>query len=193
MAVGDISRLGAITAERSRAIRARVRGLGFAERTPLPAETAASGMPQELRLPLVKWALDRDQHPAAGLALLFEHLLPVPRAVADRALGTQMLGWLLEAGIVERAADAVRACLRLAVMDGVFIWCDDASAGAETVMSPGPTTLDLVAVLPSSMSGSVLDVGTGPGTLGLVAAKRGADRVVATDISDRAVALTRFN
>lgn len=193
MPVGDISRLDAIGVERARAIRARVRATGFVERTPHPAETAATGMPQELRVPLVQWALDRDAHPAAGLALLFEHLLPIPRAVADRTFGAEMLGWLLEAGIVERVTDRVRARLRLAVMDGVFIWCDDPSGGEDAVMSPGPTTLDLLTAFPSPVNGSVLDVGTGPGTLALVAAKRGADRVVATDVSERAIALTRFN
>ena len=193
MPVADLTRLATITADRARAIRARVNALGFADRVPHPAETGVSGMPQELRHPLVKWALDRDAHPAAGLALLFEHLLPIPRSAAERALGAELTGWLIEAGILEERHVEVAARLRLVVMGGVFIWCDQPSAGEEAVMTPGPTTLDLLAVLPSRMTGAVVDIGTGPGTLALVAASRGADRVVATDITDRAVELTRFN
>lgn len=192
--LGDLSRLGVITPERAAAFRALVTKTKYSERIPLPPETLnLTGMPEQFRVPLVSWALARDAHPAASLALLFQHLLPVPRGVVDRALGRDMRAWLTEAGILHEDAGTVRASLRMVVADDVFLWSDEATAGAEAVMTPGPTTADLLNVLPAKLSGSFLDVGTGPGTLGLVAARRGADRVVVTDISERAAALTRFN
>jgi len=192
--LGDLSRLGAITPERASSFRARITAAKYADRIPLPPESQnTTGMPEELRVPLIAWALARDSHPAAGLALLFQHLQPVPLAVVDRALGKDMRAWLVQAGILDEDVGVVRARLRMVVADGVFIWSDDVAAGREAVMTPGPTTADLIDLLPVKLSGSFLDVGTGPGTLALVAARRGADRVVATDISERAVALTRFN
>jgi len=192
--LGELSRLDVITPQRASAFRARITAAKYADRIPLPSEMQNStGMPEELRVPLVRWALARDSHPAAGLALLFQHLLPVPLAIVDRALGKDMRAWLMEAGILEEDEGGVRARLRMVVADDVAIWSDDAAAGVEAVMTPGPTTADLLNVLPAKLSGSFLDVGTGPGTLALVAARRGASRVVATDISERAVALARFN
>jgi SAM-dependent methyltransferase len=101
--------------------------------------------------------------------------------------------WLLEAGILVEESGGVRSRFQMVVADDVFLWCDQASGGADAVMTPGPTTADLLRALPARIGGSFLDLGTGPGTLALVAARRGADRVVATDINDRALALTRFN
>src|SRR5260221_6643423 len=99
--LGDLACLGVVTAERSAAFRARVTATGYADRQALPAEASGTTMvPEELRVPLVEWALARDTHPAAGLALLFQHLLPVPRAVIDRALGKDARAWLVEGGVL---------------------------------------------------------------------------------------------
>ena len=194
MPFGDLSRLAAITPERAKTIRARVLAARYGEREPLPPETTSTTlMPEELRVPLVRWSLERDIHPAAGLALLFQHLLPVHRAQVERALGADAIGWLVDAGLIAERDGTLEPRFRLVVADDVFIWCDEANAGPDAVMTPGPTTADLIALIPTPVGGSVLDIGTGPGTLALVAARRGATRVVATDISERAIALTRFN
>lgn len=194
MSLGDLARLGALTTEQARAIRARLVSTGFVERKPAPSELhEATGVPEELRAPLVKWALERDASPAAGLALLFQHLAAIPRDRADRALGVECRGALERAGILEERAGMVASRFVLVAVSDVFVWSDDARGGSEAVMTPGPTSLDLISTLPSPISGSVLDVGTGPGTMALIAAHRGADRVVATDISERAAALASFN
>ncbi len=192
--LGDLGRLGVVTAERSAAFRARVNATGYAQRSALPSEAHSTTLvPEELRVPLIEWALARDAHPAAGLALLFQHLLRVPRAVVDRALGKDVRAWLEEADILVAEGGGVRSRFQMVVADDVFLWCDPASGGADAVMTPGPTTADLLRALPARIGGSFLDLGTGPGTLALVAARRGADRVVATDINERALVLTRFN
>src|SRR5262249_9187666 len=77
--------------------------------------------------------------------------------------------------------------------EGLYLVGDEPSAGGDAVMGPGPTTLELLDQLPLRCDAPALDVGTGAGTLALVLASRGAPRVVATDLNERAVTLTRFN
>jgi SAM-dependent methyltransferase len=48
-------------------------------------------------------------------------------------------------------------------------------------------------LMASRVEGEVLDLGCGPGTLALVAARQGAHRAVGTDINARAVAFARLN
>jgi methylase of polypeptide subunit release factors len=192
--LADLSHLGVLTKEHAAEFRGRVLSLKFDTRPSLPVETqSGTFMPEELRVPLIEWALRRDAHPAAGLALLFLHLLAVPADVVDRALGKDLRSSLVAAGMLREEGSAIRSALRMVTADGVFIWCDDHAGGTEAVMTPGPTTGDLLAVMPRPISGSLLDVGTGPGSIALVAKRRGADRVVATDISERALELARFN
>jgi SAM-dependent methyltransferase len=60
-------------------------------------------------------------------------------------------------------------------------------------MGPGPTTLQLVRLLPAQPTGAVLDFGCGAGTIALVAASRGAPVAIGTDINARAIEIARFN
>ena len=192
--LADLDRLDVITTERSRELRRRVLAAKYAERIPVQSETyAGTLMPEELRRPLIERALLRDAHPAAGIALLFSHLATVPGPIVDRALGREVRRWLADAGVLHIEDGRVTSALRLHVADGVFIWSDDPSGGADAVMPPGPTTVDLIRVMPETLSGSVADIGTGPGSFALIAARRGATRVVATDVNPRALELARFN
>jgi len=192
--LGDLSRLERISPRVASEFRERVIGTGYDERMPLAAERQdTTQMPEELRVPLIEWALRRDKHPAAGLALLFQHLRPVPADIVDRAIGSEVRRSLEDAGVLTADGPSLRAGLLMVVADSVFIWSDNASSGAEAVMTPGPTTADLINIIPRPIGGSFLDVGTGPGTLALIASRRGAARAVGTDISQRACALARFN
>jgi SAM-dependent methyltransferase len=192
--LGEIARLATITRDRAAAIRKKILETGYHEREPLSAEMyATTGMPEELRLPLVARALEKDTHPASGLARLFQHQLAVPTKVIDDAIGADARVWLTEAGIVRAVGDQVRSPFRLFIAEGVFLFSDAPDPDPESVMHPGPTTLELMSILPPKVSGSVLDVGTGPGSLSLLAARLGAARVVGTDISERAATLARFN
>src|SRR6185503_18526043 len=192
--LADLGRLGRLTSRVATDFRERVLATKYDERAPLPAERQdVTQMPEELRVPLIDWALRRDTHPAAGLARLFQYLLAVPKTTLDQSVGAEVRAALEDAGILRSEGANVRSLLLMVIADGVFIWSDDASAGAEAVMTPGPTTVDLINILPDPLAGSFLDVGTGPGTLALLAKRRGAARAVATDISARAAALARFN
>jgi SAM-dependent methyltransferase len=194
VALGELGRLHTLTPERTRAIRARVLATGFADRAPQPIELAAQTlMPEELRLPLVRRALQREATAAATLTLLFLYAQALPDKVIERALGPQAHGWLVDGGLLVREGDDVRSAFRLQVAENVLIWADEPNAGPDAVMAPGPSTVQLLNTLPATLDGSFLDVGTGPGTFALLAAKRGAGRAVGTDISARAAALARFN
>jgi SAM-dependent methyltransferase len=192
--LADLSRLARITSPIAAEFRRRILATKYDERIPLPAERQdITQTPEELRIPLIEWALRRDTHPAAGLALLFQHLGAVPRATVVRALGDQVLAAFEDAGVLRTEGANVRSDLLMVIADGVFVWSDRASGGTEAVMTPGPTTADIINILPPKIAGSFLDIGTGPGTLALLAKRYGAARAVATDISPRAAALARFN
>lgn len=193
MTLAGLDRLPTVTRARARTLRDRLGASGFEERVPYEVETASMLTFEELRLPLVRRALRRDPSAAATLALLFQYASDVSVDDADRALGMDGRGWLADAGILELRDGRCEARFRLQVAEASWILCDEPGAGTEAVMPPGPTTVDLLNAMPGPPYGSVLDVGTGPGTLALIAAARGAGRVVATDISERAVELARFN
>src|SRR3954469_12240297 len=192
--LADLGRLDRLPPHAAREFRDRVLAAKYGERVPVPAERHdTTQVPEELRVPLVEWALRRDAHPAAGLALLFQHQRPVPADVVDRALGKQLRAAFEDAGILIASGQEMRSGFVMVVANGVVIWSDDARAGSEAVMTPGPTTADLINVLPSPIGGSFLDIGTGPGTLALLAKRYGAARAIGTDVSTRALALAEFN
>ena len=191
MPTADLVGLSTLTAERSRVLRDRLAATGYELREPIPLETTVLAM-EELRIPLIRRELERDETAAGALALLFLYAGAVARSRVDRAIGADARSWLETAGIVATNGEDLRALFRLQVAEGVWIFCDEPAAGPTTVMPPGPTTVHLLAVMPRKLEGAMVDIGTGPGTVALVAAKRGA-RAVATDINPRAVELTRFN
>src|SRR5439155_2579431 len=117
----------------------------------------------------------------------------VARAAADKALGEREVRWLAEAGILDLEGSQVRTRFTLQALDRVFIWCDEPNAGPEAAMPPGATTVDLIELLPPAVEGSFLDVGGGPGSMALVPARRGAERVISTDIGDAPSELARVN
>ena len=84
---------------------------------------------------------------------------------------------------------------------GVWVLCDRGAApdGLRTPYPPDvvyppvfETTARFIGELPSTPSDAVLDLGTGTGIAGMLAA-RNAHNVWATDITDRAVLFTEFN
>ncbi len=66
-------------------------------------------------------------------------------------------------------------------------------AGPDHVMGVGGATRTLISQLPPVTGGAALDLGTGCGIVAMHLAELGAERVVATDISERALKLAAAN
>lgn len=155
-------------------------------------ESIAPNQPDVLRVDLVRWHLRRREGAAAVLARLFAYGDGVEGDLAERVFGASLLRESIELGLIDSRDGNVRALFRVVPVEGLHVLSDDLTSDGDPVMGPGRTTQTLLAVLPPRLAGDLLDVGCGAGTVALVAAARGA-RVVAVDISSRAVAMTRFN
>jgi len=145
------------------------------------------------RIPVLRWHLERRSEPGLRLALLFCYLGRLPRQEVEDLLGADVTRALLAAGLLTRDGAELMCPFRLEPFSGVWILADAVVNSKDSVMPPGPTTGVLARVLPEKIEGSVLEVACGPGGLALLAAKRGASRVLGTDINPRAVEMARFN
>jgi SAM-dependent methyltransferase len=131
------------------------------------------------------------QDDQAVLTRLFLLGLEVEAGRAAQALAPADLAELTEAGWLERAGDGVRALLRITPFEGLLLAHDPAPAapGLGTVPGPGPASRTLAALTPRADVRDALDAGTGCGLHALLAARH-AERVVATDADQRALAYT---
>jgi SAM-dependent methyltransferase len=196
MALTSIRTLSTLTDGQALALRQRWTELGFTDRSVQDAERIAPGQFDAVRLPLVRWTLERKGTPEAALTRVFVYGDDVEAESLEPHLGTPLFSALRQAEMLLPAPTApskVRAGFRVLPFQGLWLLHDDPSAGAEAVMGPGPTTLELSQWMSVEPGQSVLDVGCGAGTLALVAAQRGASRVVGTDINERAVRMAAFN
>ncbi|MGO2754973.1 MAG: DUF7059 domain-containing protein [Brachybacterium alimentarium] len=187
----------------------------------LMGQVALEALRRENPIPAHR-ALDPLTEPAAVLFRLFALGTPVPRSLVDAALptlgaqGATMLGLLGPAplrpliGADDHAADdpdplhAARVELSpYSARDdiGEITWwiASDLSElvtgralDSEHVLGVGGASLTLARITPRAKVGRVLDLGCGGGIQALHAARH-ADHVVATDLSDRALAFAAFN
>ncbi len=142
----------------------------------------------------------------ATLAQLLFLGVPVPVAAADRALPTARADGLVALGLAHVDGDLLVADALVRPQDisdaaGEGHWwiasdLDEAALGGPLppghVLGVGGASLTLAGLQLTSPTDRVLDVGTGCGIQAL-RARRTGDRVVATDISRRALAFTRLN
>src|SRR4051812_27425587 len=136
--LADLGRLDRLPPHAAREFRDRVLAAKYGERVPVPAERHdTTQVPEELRVPLVEWALRRDTHPAAGLALLFQHQRAVRADIVDRALGKQLRAALEEAGVLIRTGQEKRLGVVLVAADGVGLWGGVARARSGAGRAPG--------------------------------------------------------
>ena len=175
------------------ALRERFQRLGFLPEVLGRAESVAPGQLDTVSLPLVRWTLRARGEPGDRMALVFCYgdTATTPELSAD--LGDALVRRLVEAGLLQDTPEGLGCPFRLTPLEGLWILGDEPSAGEDAVMGPGPTTLELLRNLPARCEGAVLDLGTGAGTFALALARRGASRVVATDLNPRAARITRFN
>jgi len=184
--------LEALPASLLEAWRAALAAAGFGDQVADEAESLVPAALDAVRQPAVEWRLRRVGTPAALMTLLFIFAGRLARATVAGILGPELLSSLLAAGVLEEGEGGVSARFRLTPLQGLLLLHDPFEGGPETAMGPGITTLTLARLIPPG-AGAVLDVGCGAGTLALLAAARGARRAVGVDLSERAVALARFN
>lgn len=158
-----------------------------------------------LRGPAVAALRGRDD-PLAVLGRLFVLGLPAPVAEVDRVLPRLGSAGLVALGIADDDGGSVRPRAAIHPQDfgdgaGSRQWwivsdLDEAALGGplpeDHVLGVGGASSTLAALQLPTRARRVLDVGTGCGIQAL-RARRDADAVVATDVSERALRLTRLN
>lgn len=142
--------------------------------------------------------LDRTSAHVALNALLRWFWLGIPvkaERVAD-LIPAEILGLMLQSGLLKREGEELRPRAMLLHFDGFLVASDHASAidrkQTEMVLWPNPTSKFLGRFAVRRHSRATLDLGTGSGILSL-SASRFSDRVAATDLNQRAVGCARFN
>lgn len=161
-------------------------------------EAIAPHLFHALRLPLIRLALRRRKGPEWTLARVFVYDDVVSPFEWDLAAGPEWGPLALECGLVRGDADGIRGNFHLVHTSGVWVFSDTSVTEVDAVMGPGPTTLILERLIPKEFQplagrkARVLDLGSGAGTLGLIAAARGAE-VVATDLNPRSLRFTALN
>lgn len=131
--------------------------------------------------------------PAGALVSLFVRGDLVPRAEVAALLG-DALPLLETVGVVETRKDAARAtCVLLPVRCGdAAVWIahdrHDAAGEVWAVMPPDRSSEFLARAAAPAAGRRWLDVGCGSGVIALLAARRGASRVVAADVNPSAPA-----
>jgi methylase of polypeptide subunit release factors len=175
-------------------LRARLSEQGYTDRALGTSESIAPAMFDCARLPLVYWTLGKKGDAASNLSLLFAYSGSVPDSSARASLGDGIYDALREAGVLYQTGESkTRSAFRILPADCLYVLADEPAAGREAVMGPGPTTMELLRLMPASIAGAVLDLGCGAGTIALAAARRGASPSVGTDLNSRAVQVARFN
>jgi SAM-dependent methyltransferase len=195
MALPETRPLGTLSPVEWRTLGRRLDAIGYAADASDPIREAVSLATNPARAPMAKWHARRVTEPW-GLALRMLLLSdPVTEAEAIAVLGdTLPLKTLLAAGLLVRTAEGAFVSPYVMSIAGTnVILCDHLSSGDEAVMGPGGSTLQLVrASQPPRRVKNALDVGCGAGTAAILLAPE-CDRVVATDVSERAVTLARIN
>lgn len=143
--------------------------------------------------PVHRRRLEGDESPLAMLTRLFLLMTEVDVEAADRALAPLGVGGLVGLRLVEVSGDRVRSTVRL-VPHGELVIASDAPGrvGAEHVGGVHRPSATLGHLTVRRRVARALDVGTGGGIQALLAARH-AERVVATDVNERALEFASFN
>jgi methylase of polypeptide subunit release factors len=116
---------------------------------------------------------------------------PAPRGDAAAAFGPLGLEGAVELGLVADSGTEVVPLVRL-VPSGGLTFASDRRTGSTQVMGVAPSSALLANLTVRQPVERALDVGTGSGVQAILAARH-AERVVATDLSPRALAFAAFN
>lgn len=188
--------LSLLSAESFRRLREHFAAAGYDEPT-LRRHLGAAELPsRELRNRAR--LLDRTSEPSLLNALLrwFWLGMPQDRSLVDGIVPPPFLSLLLESGLLEAEQQSLRAPALMLPLDGLLVAADHPDAlerrVADLVLWPNPTSRFLRRFSIQRHSRATLDLGTGSGILSLYASQH-SDRVVATDLTPRAVAFANFN
>ena len=136
-----------------------------------------------------------DAGPISALVRLFRLGEAIDDEEADVVLAPADVDALVEAGLLERRADTVKANVELSSYEGLLLVHDrvaESAAPESWHVLFGSASKTLAALTIRRPARSALDLGTGCGVQALLAARH-ADRVVATDVADRALTFARIN
>jgi methylase of polypeptide subunit release factors len=142
--------------------------------------------------------LDRTSSPTEVNALLRWFWLGRTQSAAEIAslLSEEFLSLLLASGLLDLYEGTYTPAAMLLPFDKFLVASDHPSSieaqQAEMVLWPNPTSKFLGRFAVRSHSRATLDLGTGSGILSLGVAHH-SDRIIATDITERAALFARFN
>lgn len=187
----------AATAEELQSLRAACEHAGYTDRG-LLALFGPVGLPTRAGRELAHFRhLTRGGRPLDILARLFLLGLPVPSAAASGALGEAVAESCTRWGLLEQRQGGVRALVRLLPYRDLLLAADQAerpeiAARPDQVMGITASTAALADFTVRRPVQLTLDLGTGCGVQALLAARH-SRRVVATDLSRRALQFAQFN
>ncbi len=188
----DLSQLSKIDDAVLAKLRARLLEIDFNLKRLEPVVARAGGIHPVMRRVLLAYHLRKQTDPFAFVARALVFGDPAPKADLERVFG-ELFGPLLDGGWLSEREGGVVSPFSLTAVGPFFVLSDDLAHGGDAVMGLGPTTVALLgAAQPERQIGSALDLGCGAGALALAFSSK-ADKVVATDINTRALALARFN
>jgi methylase of polypeptide subunit release factors len=175
------------------ALSAALARLGYGEESveELLGEDGVSAGPEDV-------AVFSRRLPATPLGTALRLLLlqlPVDEAESSVALGREAVDALLTLGLVVAADGRLVPRSRIMPVEGLLISFDGFSGRDDPhgyVSTFSPTTAWLAALTPRRRVANAVDIGTGNGAHALLAARH-SDRVVATDLNQRALAYTEIN
>lgn len=136
-----------------------------------------------------------DADELAVLLRLFVLGVPVTRARLDELVGAELRERLAGAGLLVQEADAVHGAARLVPHDELLIASDQAGAAeahADHVPGVHRPSVALAHLTVRGQGERALDLCTGNGIQAILLAAH-AERVVATDVNERALAYAAFN
>lgn len=142
--------------------------------------------------------LDRTSTPTLLNALLRWFWLGLDQAVAQVAsvVPEELLALLLESGLLKAHDDCYATMAMLLPIESFLVASDHPAAierqESELVLWPNPTSKFLSRFAVRRHSRATLDLGTGSGILSLGAARH-SEKVIATDLTSRAVTFAQFN
>jgi methylase of polypeptide subunit release factors len=144
-------------------------------------------------LPVYRRRLAAEQGALQALARLFLLGDAVAADEAERALGAAVLS-LLELGLAHEADGAIVPDVEIVPHDDVLIASDGRAEGLGAAFVPGvqPPSALLAMLTVRRPVARALDLGTGNG-LQAILVSRYAERVVASDVSERALAFAELN